>query len=189
MNGDKFMEDLSLHILDIVENSITAGATNIRIKIKEDTKENLLLIEISDNGKGMNEEMLKNALDPFHTTRTTRNVGLGIPFLADAAREADGDISIKSVKGEGTTITATFRRDNIDRKPLGDIGKTLIVIIASNPGIDIVFEHKKNTSEYLLDTAEIKKDLDGVPINTPGVIKIIENDLKEWFNSSELMIK
>ncbi len=183
------MEDLSLHILDIVENSITAGATNIRIKINEDTIENLLLIEISDNGKGMDEEMLKNALDPFHTTRTTRNIGLGIPFLADAAREAGGDISIKSVKGKGTTITATFRRDHIDKKPLGDIGKTLIVIIASNPDIDIVFEHKINASEYLLDTAEIKKELDGVPINTPGVIKAIENDLKEWLNSTELMIK
>lgn len=183
------MEDLSLHILDIVENSITAGAANIGIKIHEDTKENLLLIEISDNGKGMDKEMLKNALDPFHTTRTTRNIGLGIPFLADAARDTGGDIAIKSVKGEGTTITATFRHDHIDRKPLGDIGKTLIVIIASNPDIDILFEYKKNNSEYMLDTAEIKKDLDSVPINTPGVIKAIENDLKEWFNSTKLMIE
>lgn len=183
------MEDLSLHILDIVENSITAGAANIRIKINEDTRENLLLIEISDNGKGMDEEMLKNALDPFHTTRTTRNVGLGIPFLADAARETGGDISIKSVKGEGTAITATFRHNHIDRKPLGDIGKTIIIIIASNPDIDILFEYKKNNSEYMLDTAEIKKDLDGVPINTPGVVKAIENDLKEWFNSTKLMIE
>jgi len=183
------MEDLSLHILDIVENSITAGASNIRIKINEDAKENLLLIEISDNGRGMDEEMLKNALDPFHTTRTTRNVGLGIPFLAEAAREAGGDISIKSVKGEGTTITAVFRHDHIDRKPLGDIAKTLIVIIASNPHIDIVFEHKRNASEYILNTAEVKKELDGVPINTPRVIKAIENDLKEWFNSTKLMIK
>lgn len=183
------MEDLSLHILDIVENSITAGAANIRIKIKEDTRENLLLLEISDNGRGMDEEMLRNALDPFHTTRTTRNIGLGIPFLADAARDTGGDISIKSVKGEGTTITAVFRHDHIDRKPLGNIWKTLIVIIVSNPDIDIVFEHKINASEYLLDTAEIKKELDDVPINAPGVIKVIENDLKEWFNSTKLMIK
>jgi len=183
------MEDLSLHILDIVENSITAGATKIRIRIKEDTTENLLLIEISDNGKGMDDEMLKNALDPFHTTRTTRNVGLGIPLLADAAREAGGDISIKSVKEEGTTITATLPHDNIDRKPLGDIEKTLIVIIASNPGIDVIFEHKRNDYEYTLDTAEIKKELDGVPINTPEVIKVLENDLKEWLNSTKLVIE
>jgi len=183
------MEDLSLHILDIVENSITAGATNIRITIHEDTKENLLLIKISDNGKGMDEEILKNALDPFHTTRTTRNIGLGIPFLADASREAGGDITIKSVKGEGTTITALFRHDHIDRKPLGDIGETLIVIIASNPDIDLVFEYKRNASEYLLDTADIKNELDSVPINSPGVIKMIENDFKEWFNSSNLMIR
>jgi anti-sigma regulatory factor (Ser/Thr protein kinase) len=183
------MEDLSLHILDIVENSITAGATNICIKINEDTKKNLLLIEIRDDGKGMDEEMLKNALNPFYTTRRTRNVGLGIPFLADAARESGGDISIQSVKGEGTTITATFRHDHIDRKPLGDIAKTLSVLIVSNPDIDIIYEHKKNAAEYMLDTSEIKKELDGVPINAPGVIKAIENDLKEWFNSTKFMIE
>jgi anti-sigma regulatory factor (Ser/Thr protein kinase) len=183
------MEDLSLHILDIAENSITAGAGRIEIKISEDTKANLLIIEISDNGKGMDEELLKNACDPYYTTRTTRRVGLGIPLLAQAARECMGDINVKSKKGEGTTIKATFQYDHIDRKPIGDIEKTLIILIISNPDIDFLFEHRRNDDTYLLDTAEIKKELDGVPINNPEVIKIIKNDISAWLNDTNNMIQ
>ncbi len=185
----KDMEDLSLHILDIVENSITAGAKNIKIKIIEDIKSNILLIEISDNGKGMDEEMLKNACDPFYTTRTTRQIGLGIPLLAQAARESMGDINIKTEKGKGTTITANFQYNHIDRKPLGDIGKTMIVLIASNPDIDFIFEHMKNDNTYLLDTADIKKELEGIPINTPEVIRIIKNDISRWLNNTSNVIE
>ena len=183
------MEDLSLHILDIAENSISAGARRIRIKIIEDIKKNLLLIEISDNGKGMDREMFEHACDPFYTTRTTRRVGLGIPLLAQAARECMGDIKISTEKGQGSTITATFQYNHIDRKPLGDIGKTMIVLIASNPDIDFIFEHKKNGNSYILDTANIKKELDGVPINTPAVIKIIKDDISAWLNTTDNMIE
>ncbi len=183
------MEDLSLHILDIAENSITAGADRIVIRVVEEIKKNLLLIEISDNGKGMNGEMLKHACDPFYTTRTTRRVGLGIPLLAQAARESMGDVNIKTGKGKGTTVTATFRYDHIDRKPLGDIGKTMIVLIASNPDIDFRFEHEKNGNIYILDTSEIKKELDGLPVNTPAVIKIIKDDISAWLNSTGNMIE
>ena len=183
------MEDLSLHILDIVENAITAGATHIRIMINEDIKNDLLLIEIGDNGKGMDEHMLKNALDPYYTTRTTRNIGLGIPFLADAAREAGGDISVESVKGKGTSITATFRYSHVDRKPLGDIKETLIVIIASNPHIDLLFKHIKDKRSYVLDTEEIKKELDDVPINAPEVISYIKKDISLWLKSVNHVIQ
>ncbi len=183
------MEDLSLHILDIAENSLTAGAKNIRIKIIEDIKKNLFLIEISDTGKGMDEEMLKNVYDPFYTTKTTRRTGLGIPLLAQAARESMGDINITTKKGKGTTITATFQYNHIDRKPLGDIGKTLIVLIASNPDIDFILEHKKDDRAYFLDTAEIKKKLDDIPISTPEVIKIIKDDINDWLNDTKNMIK
>lgn len=181
------MEDLSLHILDIVENCITAEAGRIEVKITEDTRVNLLTVEISDNGKGMSEELLKNATDPFYTTRTTRKVGLGIPLLAQSARESNGDISVKSKTGEGTSIKATFQYDHIDRKPLGDIGQTMIILIMSNPEIDFLFEHIKNDKSYTLDTTEMKKDLDGIPINNPEVIKIIKNDISAWLNSTDNM--
>ncbi len=177
------MEDLSLHILDVVENCITAEATSIEVKITEDTAENLLTVEMNDNGKGMSEELLENATDPFYTTRTTRKVGLGIPLLAQSARESNGDISVKSKIGEGTSIKATFQYDHIDRRPVGDIGQTMIILIMSNPEIDFLFEHKKNDKVYTLDTAEMKKELDGIPINNPEVIKIIKNDISAWLNS------
>lgn len=183
------MEDLSLHILDIAENCITAEASRIVIRIAEDKKANLLTVEITDNGKGMEEELLRNATDPFYTTRTTRRVGLGIPLLAQSARESNGDISVKSVKGEGTSIKATFQYDHIDRRPLGDIGQTMIILIMSNPDIDFLYEHKKNDDSYSLDTAEIKEQLEGVPINAPDVIKIIKDDISTWLNSTNNMIE
>ena len=179
------MEDISLHILDVVENCITAKASRIEVKITEDTAENLLTVEMNDNGKGMSEELLENATDPFYTTRTTRKVGLGIPLLAQSARESNGDISVKSKIGEGTFIKATFQYNHIDRRPLGDIGQTMIILIMSNPDIDFLYEHKKNDKSYTLDTAEMKKELDGIPINNPEVIKIIKNDISAWLNSTD----
>ncbi len=169
------MEDLSLHILDIVENSITAGASRIEIRLRESVKDNILTIDIKDNGQGMDAELLEHACDPFYTTRTTRKVGLGIPMLAQAARECRGDIQVTSQKGGGTSISVSFQHDHIDRKPMGDVGKTLIVLIVSNPEIDFFFEHKRDDKTYVLDTSEIKKELGNIPINTPDVIKIIKD--------------
>ena len=171
------MQDLSLHILDIAENSIAAGATEIRIRIVEDTRKNQLLIEISDNGRGMDKKTVKKITDPFFTTKTVRRGGLWIPLLAQAARECNGELTIKTEKGKGTTISARFQYDHVDRKPIGDIGNTLIVLIVSSPDVDLIFEHQKNDNIYILNIAEIRKELDGVPLNTPEVIKIIKDDI------------
>lgn len=173
------MEDLSLHILDIVENSIDAGADRIEIRILEDIKGDLFLIGIKDNGRGMDEETIKMVIDPFFTTKTTRRVGLGLPFLAQAAKECNGDLSITSDKGLGTTVTAHFQHSHIDRKPLGDISATIIVLIAAHPDIDLIFEFKRDNSYYCLNTEEIRRDLGGVPINTPKVLKLIKEDIVE----------
>ncbi|MBI4680463.1 MAG: sensor histidine kinase [Nitrospirae bacterium] len=183
------MEDLSLHILDIAENSIAAGASKIRIKIIEDIPKNILLIEIADNGKGMDEDAIKMAQDPFFTTKSNKHVGLGIPFLAQSAKEADGKISVTSKKGEGTTIAAAFKYNHIDRKPIGNIEKTLTVLIAGNPEIDFVYEHKRNSHTYYLDTTEIKKKLKGIPTNHPEVIKIIKDSIRQWQNDTKDVVK
>ncbi len=131
------MEDLSLHILDIVENSIRAKASRIEIK---------------DNGQGIDEETMKKVLDPFFTTKTTRKVGLGLPLLSQAARESGGNIEIASKVGRGTRIKASFGYSHIDRKPLGNIGATLTALIAGNPEVDFIYGYKKDELEYLLDT-------------------------------------
>jgi anti-sigma regulatory factor (Ser/Thr protein kinase) len=182
------MEDLSLHILDIAENSITAGATTVGVKIVEDTRENILVVEIRDNGKGMDKEELRKVHDPFFTTKTTRRVGLGIPLIAQAARESSGGIDIETAKGQGTTITARFQYNHIDRRPLGDIGETISILIAANPGIDFLYEHRRNDNSYSLSTAEIKQKLEAIPINDPKVIKFIKDDISEWLNKTKSII-
>lgn len=151
------MEDLSLHILDIVENSIRAYAKKIEIKIIEEKKKDLLTIEIIDDGKGMDEKTLKNVLDPFFTTKNTRKVGLGLSLLAQSAEESGGSIEIESKPGQGTKVKATFGYSHIDRKPLGDVHESLKVLITANPDINFIYEYQKDGAGYRLDTKEIKK--------------------------------
>ena len=146
------MEDLSLHILDIVENSIRAKASRIMIKVMEDIEKDSLIIEIRDNGQGIDEETIKKVLDPFFTTRTTRKVGLGLPLLSQAARESGGDVQIESEVGRGTRVKATFGYSHIDRKPLGNMEATLRALIVGNPEVDFIYKHKKGELEYRLDT-------------------------------------
>lgn len=173
------MEDISLHILDIAENSIAAGATVIKIRIAEEIDKDLLFVEIEDNGRGITGEFIKKVLDPFYTTRTTRKTGFGLSFLAQSAREAGGDISIKSEEVKGTTISACFKYSHIDRKPLGNIADTLIVLIAGNPQIDFLYEHRRNAKVYSISTKEIRPELGEVPLNFPDVIKVIRKDIEE----------
>ena len=152
------MEDLSLHILDIVENSIAAMAKRIEIRIDEDQANDLVTIEIKDDGKGMDERTLKKALDPFFTTRTTRRVGLGLSLLAQAAEDSEGTFDISSSPGKGTTVNATFRMSHPDCKPMGDIGQTIQVLVISHPEIDFLYEHKIDNSTYRFDTREVHKE-------------------------------
>jgi len=139
------MEDLSLHILDIVENSIAASASRVRIVIEEDTRGDRLSLEIRDNGKGMDAEARKKALDPFFTTRTTRRVGLGLSLLAQAARESGGDFELDSEPGRGTTVRAVFQLSHPDRKPVGDVAETLRTILCGQPELDLEFQYKKDS--------------------------------------------
>ncbi len=177
------MEDLSLHILDIVENSIAARATRIEIRIVEDIKKDVFSIEIKDNGRGISEETLKKVTDPFYTTRKTRKVGLGLSLLAQSAKEAEGDISIESEEGVGTAVYAYFKHSHIDRKPLGNIIDTLIVLIAGNPDIDFLYEHKRGENTYSIDTKEIRSELGGIPLNSPSVIGFIKKEMEDGLKS------
>ena len=133
------MEDLSLHILDVVENSIEANASKIEIKIIEEKNKDLLVIEIKDNGRGMNKETINKVLDPFYTTRTTRKVGMGLSLLAQAAKVSNGNFEINSKVGEGTKVKATFQYSHIDRKPIGNMDDTIVTLITSHPEINFVY--------------------------------------------------
>lgn len=177
------MKELSLHILDIVQNSVRAQASLIEIEIIEDSKKDRIEINISDNGKGMDEDAVKKIYDPFFTTRTTRDVGLGIPLLVQAAKNSEGDLSINSKVGKGTTVKATFVKSHIDRAPIGNMSDTMISLILPNPKIDFIYRHIVNDKIFLLDTREIKRRLQDIPITHPSVLnwinKFINNGLKQ----------
>jgi len=176
------MEDLSLHILDIAENSVAANADKIEIRISEDNGKDLLSIEIIDNGVGMDKKTLEKALDPFYTSKTVRRFGFGLSLLSEAAKAANGHLSVQSKKGEGTRIKADFQHSHIDRQPLGDIGQTFITLVVRNPEIDFIFEHKRNGHTYCLDTRKIKAQLNEMPINSLAGIKKIRENLKKGFS-------
>ena len=150
------MEDLSLHILDIVENSIRALARRIKIKVEENIEEDRLTVEVEDDGQGMDKETVKKVVNPFFTTKTTRRVGLGLPLLDQAARETEGKLEISSEIGKKTRIRANFRYSHPDRKPLGDMKETLLALAVAHPEIHFLYEYKRGTETYRWNTNKDK---------------------------------
>lgn len=173
------MKELSLHILDIIQNSIVAGADLIEIDLLENKKGNVYSITIKDNGKGMSTEMLANVTDPYCTSRTTRKVGLGIPLLKQNAERAGGSFTIESELGKGTVLKATFQHNNFDRPMMGDIAGVIILTVAANEKIHFIYTHKTDIGEYIFDTEEIKEAMDGMSINQPQVIRYLKEMIKE----------
>ena len=173
------MRELSLHILDIAQNSISAHSTLIQINIEESSKDNLLSIEIIDNGSGMSPEFLKTVRDPFSTTRTTRKVGMGISLFEAAAVACGGRLELESELGKGTTLKTYFQLDHIDRAPLGDMAGTIQTLISGAPDIDFIYRHSKNGKDFVLDTTQLRNVLDGVPLNTPDFLLWISDCVNE----------
>lgn len=176
------MEDLSLHILDIAENSINAGAKNIEIVITDSLSNDLLTIEIKDDGKGIDAEAQQKVMDPFYTTRTTRKVGLGLALLEEAAKDADGQLKLESELGKGTKVYAEFRLSHIDRKPIGNIVDTIVTIIAGNPELNLKFIYKQDDNKFVFDTTEIKNRIGDLKIDSIEIIKFIHQYLSENVN-------
>ena len=173
------MREISLHILDIVQNSVVAGATRIEVYVDENIAADKLTVKITDNGCGMSKEFLEKVVDPFTTKRTTRKVGLGIPLFKTAAEATDGSFNIHSEVGKGTCVTAVFGYSHIDRQPLGDMADTMLGLFTSYENIDFLYQHKIGDREFEVETAELKKVLDGVPFTTPEVYLWLSEFLKE----------
>ncbi len=159
-----------MHILDVAENGIAAGADLIRIVVEEDLKADWLRVVISDNGRGIPKEKIPFVRDPFYTTRTTRRVGLGLSLLEMAAKRCDGYMTIESDSGSGTTITAQFRYCHIDRAPLGDMAGTLFSLVLGNPDIDFDYHHRRNGKTFDFDTRKVRKELGNRPVTHPEVM-------------------
>ena len=182
------MKELSLNILDIAQNSVTARSTLIGIDLVETS--DTLKITISDNGCGMSKEMVETVTSPFTTSRTTRKVGLGIPLFKMAAEQTGGNLTISSKSEKdfpddhGTVTSALFYKNHLDYTPLGDIINTIVTLIQGMGEIDLVFSHKSDSLDVLLDTREIRETLGGeIPLSTPDVLVWINEFLKENYNN------
>ena len=179
------MKELSLNILDIVENSVKAGASLTEILISEDD-ENLTIV-IKDNGCGMTDEVVKGVIDPFYTTRKTRSVGLGIPLLKLAAEQTGGYITISSDTVEesplshGTTVKASFNKSHIDFTPLGDVISTVKTLIQGHPDRDFLYIHELKSGRIELDTRDMREVLEDVPLNSIEVISWVGENLEEQY--------
>ena len=175
------LEDLSAHLLDIAENSVMAEATEVRIGIIEDKSADRLSFSVEDNGSGMTKEFMSKVTDPFTTTRTTRRVGMGLPFLKQSAELCGGGLEIVSEPGKGTKTTASFIMSSIDRPPLGDIPASLMALIMGSPEIRWIYRHRTDNGEFVLDTDEIIDALDGERemLRSPEVGLWLKEHIKE----------
>jgi len=173
------MEDLSLHILDIVENSIAAGASHVEIRVRESRRDDRLSIEIADDGSGMEEETLERAADPFFTSRTTRRVGLGLPLFQQAAKAAGGDFTITSRPGVGTKVSGVFQHSHVDRQPLGDIAQTLLILVVGNPQVEFSYLHQSDDSSASFSTREILAQLGEIPLHSPQGIAAVRKSVEK----------
>lgn len=177
------MKELSLHILDIVQNSLKANASRIEIQIIENLEEDRLIIDITDNGKGMRPSLLEIATDPFTTTRNNRRVGLGLSLLKSLALQCQGDFSVESKKGVGTRVYTALQNSHIDRPPLGNIEDTFITLFNSvnnnQRQVEYIYKHQINDRLFEFDTSDIKKIIGNVSINDSEVLIWMKNYLKE----------
>ena len=178
------MRELSLNVMDIAQNSISAGASLITLEVEEDLTRDLLRISVKDNGRGMTPEQVQNVTDPFYTTRTTRNVGLGVPLFKMEAEMTGGPFTFDSAVGVGTDLTAVFHPSSVDMIPLGDINGTVQLLVTGNPERDFLYSrrYKDHGGErgFALDTRELREVLGGeVALNAPEVVLWVKDYLEE----------
>lgn len=175
------MQELSLHILDLVQNGIEAGACRIVLTVTEDSAADMLTIRVEDDGRGMDAAVVRKVTDPFYTTRSTRRVGLGLPLIDMSASQCGGQLKIASTVGKGTAVEACWRLSHIDRPPLGDMAQTVKTLFVLNPDIDIQYTHQVDQRSFSATVYELTEILDGIPFTQPDVLEW----LGEYLNGHE----
>ena len=177
------MKELAMHVYDLMENSMAAGAKDVKLTIKDSLKDNVFHFTIEDNGKGMSKEFLAKVTDPYTTSRTTRKVGLGLPLIKMNTERCGGGMKIESEVGVGTKLEFWFEHNNWDRPPMGDLSGTLVMLLSAHEDIHFVITYKTDKDEFVLDTDELKEALDGMSMNDIHIInylkEMVEENLKE----------
>jgi anti-sigma regulatory factor (Ser/Thr protein kinase) len=179
------VREIALHLLDIAENSVSAGAKRVEINVEEDLPNDRLRLAVQDDGRGMEAELLAQVSDPFTTSRTTRRVGLGIPLLKAAAEACRGSLKLNSSPGEGTCLVVEFQRSHIDRMPLGDLAGTMLTLIVGFPQVHWVFKYrvypqqKRDPVEFVFDDEPVKQVLAEVSLTEPDILSFLRQSLRE----------
>jgi hypothetical protein len=183
------LRELTLHLLDIAHNSVSAQARTITIGVIENTLADRLHLSVEDDGVGMDAETVQRVTDPFVTSRTTRNVGLGIPLLKAAAESCNGFLNITSRPGVGTRLDVEFQRSHIDRMPLGDIAETVLSLVVGCPDIHwrLIYQFDDDTFEF--DDADIKKELEGVSLSDPAVLGFLRGYLLQGIAEAQTTVQ
>ena len=172
------VSDISLHLLDIAENSVAAGATKVEVAVEEDLLHDRLRISVRDDGKGMTGHWVPRMGDPFVTSQATRKVGMGIPLLQAAAEACNGSLIIASEPVQGTTLHVEFQHSHVDRMPLGDLGGTWFALTIGFPQTHWIFRYRLNGAEFIFDDEPIKRALHGIPLTEPDVLTFIRVSLE-----------
>ena len=173
------MRDLSLHVLDLIQNAIKAQASRIEVLLEAKPGEDQLFLRLADNGSGMAPELLRNVTDPFVTTRTTRTVGLGLPLLKEQCEMTGGRLEIESELNKGTVLNAWLGLAHLDRLPLGSLAETFSVLTMAEPDIDFKLTLKQPEKEFTLDWEQIRRELEDVPLNEPAVLDWLKTIIAE----------
>lgn len=173
------MKELSMHILDIVQNSVRGRAKEIRITVNENEQDNIFEFTIEDNGTGIPEDIFKSIKNPFTTSRTMRRVGLGIPLLNDTCKFCNGSLNIETKEGVGTKVHAIMEYNHIDRPPLGDMVSTITGIVTSNETINIIYRHIFNNKEFDFQTSQIKEVVGDMSLADVNIYRWLKDFIKE----------
>lgn len=178
------MKELALHILDLAQNSLTAGADLIKITVNESLTSDILTITLEDNGCGMDAVQAKEVKNPFVTSRTSRKVGLGIPLMLAACQRCEGNLIIESQKNVGTKLIATFKHSHIDRAPIGNMAETIVCLLIGADHINFIYSHIVNLEKFLFDTREIRQTLgEEVPLSSPEVLDWVKDYINEGLSN------
>lgn len=176
------MRELSDNIMDIAQNSISAGAALTQVHVKISHQEDLITFTFQDDGCGMSEELVRSVVEPFTTTRKTRKVGLGLPLLKQTAEMTGGKMDIQSAVGVGTTVTATFGLGHIDRPPLGDVAGAWFSLVVMNPEKDFLFTYDYDGQVFTFDTREIREAVAPLPLNQMEISAWIKDCISQEIN-------
>jgi len=179
------MNELSLHIIDLVQNSVRAKAKFIEIILVDDEKRDEILLVVKDDGKGIRNDEIEKVVDPFYTTKKKKKVGLGISLLYQTTLQCDGDFKIVSAENKGTIVFAKFKRSHIDLPPIGNIEDTLLSLLILTDSVDFKFVYRKNNTNFVFDTRKIKKFIEGVPIMHPEVMRVLKKYIRDGLRSME----